>query len=368
MAKKLKILVASGIISAAMMSASSAFAAGTTQGELVENQVTVNYSVGGTAQTAVQSNTDSFAVDRVIRFTLVEDTTGARTGRTSVAPNTNNQLTYYRLTNTTNDVMDFNLALAETADTNNILSGLQYFVDANGNGTYEAATDTGTFVNNLAADATVTVFVLGNIVNTAANGQTADAQLTANAHIGSSVVGDTALGTQYTIGGAGAAAVVDNATANTAAVQSIFGDTGRNGTEAATDGYVVSAAALSVVKTSSVLWDPISGSNNPKAIPGSIVQYCIAVTNAAGGAPATGVIISDDFTTAPTTYYATTVASGPATIPAAVANPTSATACNGTGTNADASALTRTGDTVSGNLGNVAAGATEVLLFRVRID
>ena len=38
---------------------------------------------------------------------------------------------------------------------------------------------------------------------------------------------------------------------------------------------------LTVVKLSTVVWDPISGSSNPKAIPGAIVEYQIIVTNPA---------------------------------------------------------------------------------------
>ncbi|MEI6641245.1 MAG: hypothetical protein WCL10_04360 [Novosphingobium sp.] len=40
-----------------------------------------------------------------------------------------------------------------------------------------------------------------------------------------------------------------------------------------------SNATLTLVKTSSVLSDPINGSTNPKAIPGAIVQYSILVSN-----------------------------------------------------------------------------------------
>jgi uncharacterized repeat protein (TIGR01451 family) len=38
-------------------------------------------------------------------------------------------------------------------------------------------------------------------------------------------------------------------------------------------------ATLTLVKTSSVISDPINGSTNPKAIPGAIVRYSILVTN-----------------------------------------------------------------------------------------
>jgi hypothetical protein len=62
--------------------------------------------------------------------------------------------------------------------------------------------------------------------------------------------------------------------------------------EPADEGYKVSAAALSVSKTSAVYWDPINLLVNPKAIPGAIVTYTITIANAAG-ATATDVSISD---------------------------------------------------------------------------
>jgi uncharacterized repeat protein (TIGR01451 family) len=49
---------------------------------------------------------------------------------------------------------------------------------------------------------------------------------------------------------------------------------------------------LSVSKSSSVLSDPVSGSTNPKAIPGAVMEYCVTVTNA-GTVSATTVIATD---------------------------------------------------------------------------
>ena len=49
---------------------------------------------------------------------------------------------------------------------------------------------------------------------------------------------------------------------------------------------------LNVSKASSVLSDPVSGTEEPKAIPGAIVQYCILVQNA-GTVTATGVVATD---------------------------------------------------------------------------
>ncbi len=52
-------------------------------------------------------------------------------------------------------------------------------------------------------------------------------------------------------------------------------------------------ANISVVKSSVVLSDPVSGALNPKRIPGAVVEYTIVVTNTAG-AQATNIRLADD--------------------------------------------------------------------------
>lgn len=53
-------------------------------------------------------------------------------------------------------------------------------------------------------------------------------------------------------------------------------------------------ATLTVVKTSTVISDPINGTTNPKAIPGAVVQYAVTVTNTGTAAvDASTVVITD---------------------------------------------------------------------------
>ncbi len=52
-------------------------------------------------------------------------------------------------------------------------------------------------------------------------------------------------------------------------------------------------AAITVVKSSAVISDPVNGTFDPKRIPGAVVEYTIRVTNT-GGAQATDVTITDD--------------------------------------------------------------------------
>lgn len=380
MTSKLKFLVAAGTVSAAMMSASSAFAAGTTVGTDVVNNVTVDYQVGGVNQTQRLAS-DTFDVDRKIIFAVAERVV---IGTTTVAPGAQDAVVSYTVTNTSNDVLDFALTAANLSGgaaprgTDNIdAATLEICVDADNNGSCggsgaEAWVTSGV-IDNLGADLSRTVFVRGDFAAGVTNGEIAGVSLTANAHVG----GGAGLGTLYSTSATPGTPefIATDATPNTAGIETIFADAGRNGTEAALDDYTVGAAVLTVAKTSRVLWDPVTGSTNgttvfAKAIPGAIVEYCIAVTNAAGAAVAESVTIGDALGGKPFAYYGTTIASGPPTIPAAVANPVSATACDGTGTNGDASALSYNSgpNTVSGNLGNIAASTTETLIFRVVLN
>ena len=52
---------------------------------------------------------------------------------------------------------------------------------------------------------------------------------------------------------------------------------------------------ISVTKVSSVIADPVNGTNNPKAIPGATIEYLITVSNTGTGpADADSVVVWDD--------------------------------------------------------------------------
>ncbi len=346
MTSKLKILVAAGTISAAMMSASSAFAAGSLVGTSVNNTATVDYLVGGVAQTQ-KTGSDAFLVDRKVAFTLTEATP---VGTTSVVPGQQDAVTKFTLNNTTNDTLDFNLAAAQLSGTvakhggTDVfdVTGFTFFVDGNGNGTYEVASDTATLVNNLAPDASISIFIVGDIPLAQTNGQVSGVTMTASAR--------NSDGTAIT--------AATDATVNTAAVETIFADTGRDGIESDGDDYTLAAPILTVSKLSRVVSDGVSTSNF-KAIPGAVVEYCIAVTNAAGAATATNVAVADNLSLEPDfTYQASFTPKLDGTV---VAGNT----CTPGGTNATYNGGT---DTVSGTLTNIAAGETRTLVFRVTID
>jgi hypothetical protein len=347
MTSKLKLLVATSTVTAMLMNAGSAHAAGTLVGTDVTNNVSVDFQVAGVSQTATTAS-NTFDVDRKVNFTVTE----AGTVTTTVVPGQQDAVTTFIVTNTTNDTLDFTLAgtqltggTAAHGGTDVFdVSNLQVFVDANNNGTYEPGTDTATTINNLAPDANVRVFIIGDVALTQTNGQVAGVTLTA-----------TAINSDGT-----AITAATDTTANTAGIETIFADPLRNGIEAAADDYTIGAALLSVVKYSRVVSDGVS-TTNPKAIPGAVVEYCIAVTNGAGAATATGVNIADNLTTvAGVTYLASFT---PATN-GTVVNAGTGTCTPGAGTGT----YTAGTDTVSGTLSDIAAGETRTLVFQVTID
>jgi len=367
MTSKLKLLVASGVSIAALMGANPALAAGTSAGDTIINTVNVSYDVGGVTQSG-ENASDTFVVDRKLDLTVSEANGAAQSvvpGQTAGDPNP--AFLTFDVTNDSNDTVDFALSAVQlTTGTATPFSGtddfdvasLAIFVESGATPGYQPSEDTATFIDELGEDATTQVYVVGDIPLSLTNGDASGITLTADLRQGST---GGSLGTAYsddsgsanTEDGTGAASNIDNVIVND--------------TDSDTDNFVISAAAVTVVKSSALLWDPINGSTNPKSIPGAVIEYCIAVTNASGAATAENVGLSDDISGLDVSYYATAPVSGPATIPTAN-GVISANACDGTGTNADASGLGESSGTISGNLGDVAAGTTEVLLFRVTVD
>jgi uncharacterized repeat protein (TIGR01451 family) len=163
------------------------------------------------------------------------------------------------------------------------VTNLRTFVDSNGNGTYEAGTDTSTNINSLVtgpSGVSVTVFVLADVPAGAANNSYANVRLTARA----TPVGSTT-------------PIPQTAGADTAGVDVVWADAGRDNSESAADQYAISVA-LTISKTVALISDPFNGTTNPKAIPGAVMEYTILVTNSSTVQDASGVIVGD---TIPTT-------------------------------------------------------------------
>ena len=347
-----KFLGAAGVFALAALGANPAYAAGTLAGSTITNTVTVDYQVGGVAQTATAAS-DTFTVDRKVNLTVAE----VGTTTTQVSPGQAAAVTTFQVTNLSNATLDFALAVAQQtggagahANTDSFdATNVRIYRDANGNGVFDAADTLVTYLDELAADASATVFVVADIPLGQVTGSVAAVTLTATAREGGT------MGTQ-------GAALIATSGGNTAGMDTVFADGAgatdatRDGAFSAKDDYTVLAAALSVVKRSKIISDPVNGTTNPSFIPGAVIEYCISVANAAGSGSATSVAISDPLPTT-VTYL-----------------PSFGILLNGTvdGSNQclanGAAGGSFSAGTVSGTLASVIAADTRTLLFRATIN
>ena len=348
-------LFSSAAAVAVLLAANPAYAAGTAAGLSVTNTVTVNYQVGGVSQTA-QTASDTFTVDRKVNVTVAE----VGTTTTTVSPGQSAAVTTFQVTNLSNATLDFALTLAQQtggagahANTDSFdASNLRIYLDNATTGTvgsYDAGDTLVTYLDELAADGSRTVFVLADIPLGQTTGAVAAVTLTATGREGGTAA-------------AQGAALTETTTGNTAGMDTVFAD-GAGSTDAARDAafsakddYTVSAAAITVTKRSTLVSDPFNGTTNPKYIPGAVIEYCIAVSNAAGSASATSVAISDPLPSE-VTYLSSFGIKVDGTV-----NGSGVCLADGAGSGSIA------GSTVSGTISSVAASVTRTVLFRATIN
>lgn len=291
-------MVATGVQPAFASPAPTAAADFTVAGSTVSNTASVAYKVGTVDQDPVGSNTVNFTVDRKVNVTVTADNSPL-----TVVPGVNDYLLEFTVTNESNAALDFNLSVLQTANgttldplaaTDNLtMNGFQYFVDANGNDSYDAGVDTATSIANLAPGAGVKVFVIADSPLGAAN----------DAYAGVSV-----LVTARELGGAALTASAGADAPN--AMDTVFaegdgpvaGDGSRDAIISAYGAYHVATASIAVNKSATVAWDPVNLAVNPKAIPGAEIEYCLVVKNS--GAVAAADIVLTDAIPAETTFKA----------------------------------------------------------------
>lgn len=286
-----RLLLAGTAAVASITVAQAQTSSGTAAGTTITNTAQASYTVNGTAQTA-NSNTATFVVDRKVNLTVV----ATPATNTSVNLGQTGAVTAFRVTNSTNGTQDFILTADQTflagifTGDNFDVSNLQIYVDSNGDGVYQPGTDTRQFIDELAADTSRVVFIVGDIPNQQ-NAALAGVTLNVQAAAG---------GATGTLG----AALAANLLAGTdAAVDVVFadGDSDGLGPDLAANGqgraslaYEITTrnVALTVTKSSSVITDGVSVTL-PKALPGATVQYCLVVANGTALVPATGVNLTD---------------------------------------------------------------------------
>lgn len=356
--------------------AQQSLAAGTTAGVDVVNLATVDYSVNGNAQEAIESapgagnsvpgvgngTATTFVVDNRVDFSLTQ----VGTAHTSVSPGDTDAFVEFLLTNDGNSAQDFRLAVTQLGsgdgavnlltDTDVDMANLRIRV---GNGGGVPVLGDLEYADELPADQSVTVYVFGDadVLLALVDGDVANIELTATvaeagaaASLGGDLVDD--------IGSADDPAVIDV----------VFADGGAlgDGIESDRDGFVVTSAGLNVTKSVTVISDPFNGTTNPKAIPGAVVEYVITLANG-GTVDAETVSITDAIDTDVnfvTGFFAgqdLQVINDGATI-----TPCAADAADGNG---DGCALDGQDLTVgNGNLAiTVAAGTTLTVTYRVTI-
>jgi uncharacterized repeat protein (TIGR01451 family) len=343
------------------------WAAGTLSGTTISNSATVAFSISGVAQPNITSASVSFLVDEKINLTVAGGIT------TNVAPGSTAQATAFTVTNNSNSTLDFSLTVTSAIAGDNFdPTACSTFVESGATAGYQAGQDIATFIDELAADATNTVYVVCDIPNTAVNGNTALVGLTATA-LGNFT---GANGAYVATPGAQGAAIVATAGANTqGTVDIVFGDAAgtedaaRDAKHSAHNTYSVSLPALSVTKTVTNVLDPNGGA---VLMPGSVLTYQVAVV-LTGAGTAANLVIADPLPVN-TTYvpgsisitcisgtYSGGGACGTGTI-------TPQPAASKTDTNADADFADFTTNTVTVSLGNVAAPANFVITFRATIN
>lgn len=295
----------------------SVHAAGTGAGTTISNQATINYSVGGVAQSAIPSSptgnsdplagaTTDFVVDNKVIVTVAEITDSAAT----VSPGqaipaaasgaTVNALSF-TVTNGGNEHQDYvltaaNLAAAQSvpftvpvADDSDVTTPFELYLDVNSDNQYTEGTDTilptsggNYYLDEVAPDAVVRVLVVAAIPAALADGNIAGVSLVATTYDGNNGTGGALGALTAETAGADDPTVVDVVFADVAGTDDATG--ARDGQHSDRDAFVVASAQISIAKTvSTIWWNPAGVGNatiaNPKAIPGAYVQYSVTITN-----------------------------------------------------------------------------------------
>jgi hypothetical protein len=276
----------------------SALAAGTAVNTSITNTATLGYSVGGVAQTPIDGVSTAFVVDAKINMTV---TGGANT---NVLPGATAQVSTFSVTNNANSTLDFSLAVTTPGTVDFAPTGCNAYAEDGTTVGYQSAEDTATFIDELPADNTRSVYVVCSIPGTTVDADVADVGLVATAFgtftAGAYTATAAALGAAITeTAGADTAGTVDFVFADIAGTDDTTG--ARDGMHSARNTYTVVITLPLITKSAALLCDPLNGVTNPKNIPGAITQWTITVTNPGTNPDAvTLTTITDDLTVAQT--------------------------------------------------------------------
>ena len=309
---------------AAALITTPAHAGGVKAGTLIENTASATYD-GGAGPVTIPSNTITVKVDELLDVTV----TSRDSGPVSAAPGS--AVLTFELTNTGNGPEAYTLTANPAVSGNDFdttVNGIA--VDTNGNGVYDPGVDqmlTGPATTAaIAADASLTVFVLVTIPGGVADGDQSDVSLLAEA-----VTGTGAPGTAFAGQGAGGG-------------NAIVGSTGANAT--ATGSLSVGITDVDLIKSATVR-DPFGGTG---IVPGATITYAIRAE--VRGSGSVSDLVVTDAAPADTTYVAGSLKLDGATLTDA----------------ADADAGRSGTSGISVDLGTVSGGSSHTVTFQVTID
>ncbi|MBL4895303.1 MAG: hypothetical protein JKY75_00345 [Erythrobacter sp.] len=309
---------------AAALITTPAHAGGVKAGTLIENTASATYD-GGAGPVTIPSNTITVKVDELLDVTV----TSRDSGPVSAAPGS--AVLTFELTNTGNGPEAYTLCANPAVagnDFDTTVNGIA--VDTNSNGVYDPGVDqmlTGPATTAaIAADASLTVFVLVTIPGGVADGDQSDVSLLAEA-----VTGTGAPGTAFAGQGAGGG-------------NAIVGSTGANAT--ATGSLSVGITDVDLIKSATVL-DPFGGTG---IVPGATITYAIRAE--VRGSGSVSDLVVTDAAPADTTYVAGSLKLDGATLTDA----------------ADADAGRSSTSGISVDLGTVSGGSSRTVTFQVTID
>ncbi len=309
---------------AAALITTPAHAGGVKAGTLIENTASATYD-GGAGPVTIPSNTITVKVDELLDVTV----TSRDSGPVSAAPGS--AVLTFELTNTGNGPEAYTLTANPAVagnDFDTTVNGIA--VDTNGNGVYDPGVDqmlTGPATTAaIAADASLTVFVLVTIPGGVADGDQSDVSLLAEA-----VTGTGAPSTAFAGQGAGGG-------------NAIVGSTGANAT--ATGSLSVGITDVDLIKSATVR-DPFGGAG---IVPGATITYAIRAE--VRGSGSVSDLVVTDAAPADTTYVAGSLKLDGAILTDA----------------ADADAGRSSTSGISVDLGTVSGGSSRTVTFQVTID
>jgi uncharacterized repeat protein (TIGR01451 family) len=318
------VLTAAIVPFAAIAAPQAALATGISAGTLIQNTASATYT-SGSASGSITSNTVTIKVDELLNDAVASLNGGPISGGS--APVTLS----YTVTNSGNGPEAFNLTANPAVAGNPFdLTVQTVAIDSNGNGVYDVGVDqvipNGSASPVLAADASLTVFVIATLPANAVDGQTSQLRLTADAVTGTGTPGTSFAGQ----GDGGGDAVVGTSTASQFAQGSV----------------TASLATVSLVKSAAIA-DPFGGT---QPVPGAIVTYSI-VASVAGSGSAQALHVTD-IIPAGTTYQPGTLKLGATALTDAV----------------DADNGTASASGIDVNLGTVNGGSSQTVSFAVKIN